>query len=185
MVTNTWLKEGDVVEISVPPLGVLTSPVASPKLSPFPTGPVRTCAAGVSKLGTDAQYLAIGSSSKVLHVEVSGPDDGIPVLFFHGLGATLHSYKAVVEAAGLEKKSRVILFDIEGHGRSPLSVKGHRGLTIEGFVQDGKEILDVLKVGRAHVVGHSMGGVWIVSCLVFFFLTVHLDDRHRFCSNLS
>src|SRR3979490_1402699 len=98
MATRTWLKEGDVVEISIPPLGTLRSPVASPNVPPFPVEPVRLLHTSPGHLPDyDPQRVLIGSPKKALHVEVSGPDDGHPVLFIHGLGSSLQSFKAAVE----------------------------------------------------------------------------------------
>ncbi|KIJ50960.1 hypothetical protein M422DRAFT_65578 [Sphaerobolus stellatus SS14] len=160
MSLKTWLKEGDIVEISIPPLGVLKSPVAPPTAAPFILDPVRSVKPQESSFpANDSRLLTIGPSQKQLHVEVSGSDNGPAVLFFHGLGATLQSYKAAVDVAGLSKKSKVILFDLEGHGQSPLSVQAHRGLSIAGFAEDGKAILDALNIKQAHIVGHSMGGL--------------------------
>ncbi|KAF8586775.1 hypothetical protein K439DRAFT_1631331 [Ramaria rubella] len=156
---GTWLKEGDIVEISIPPLGVLRSPVASPNALPFTASPVRVNNFLKSLLGKDIHRMLIGSPGKALHVEISGPEDAPPVIFFHGLGSSLQSFKAAIALAGLEKKSRVILFDLEGHGQSPLSPEGHKGLSIVQFAEDAKLILDTLNMKSAHIVGHSLGGL--------------------------
>jgi predicted alpha/beta-fold hydrolase len=156
---GAWLKEGDVVEISIPPLGVLRTPVASSNVPPFHVDPVRTHTLIGKFPSGDAHRMLIGSPPKALHVEVSGPEDGTPVLFFHGLCSSLQSYTGAVELAGLAQTHRVILFDLEGHGQSPLSPQAHKGLSIEQFADDAKAILDVLGMQTAHVVGHSLGGV--------------------------
>ncbi|KIJ49221.1 hypothetical protein M422DRAFT_777715 [Sphaerobolus stellatus SS14] len=158
MATKTSLKEGDIVEVTIPPLGVLISPVVSTTAIPLALEPGRS--GETQGISPDTRLLSIGVPTKYLHVEVTGPEDGHAVLFFHGLGSSLQSFKAAVEAAQLSKRSRVILFDLEGHGQSPLSSNAHSaGLSISGFAEDGKGLLDALEVKKAHVVGHSMGGL--------------------------
>ncbi|KAF8518680.1 putative hydrolase [Hysterangium stoloniferum] len=154
---GVWLKEGDIVEISIPPLGVLRSPVAAPNIALIPSSPVRTRNAFSSF--AKGGKVEVGSPPKALHIQVSGAEDGQPVIFFHGLGGSLQNYKAVIEIGGLEKTNRVILFDLEGHGLSPLSLQGRKGLSITQFADDGKDILDHFSISKAHVVGHSMGGM--------------------------
>lgn len=156
---GTWLKEGDIVEISIPPLGVLRNPVASPNISPPRVDPVRARTFPGITFDGDVHRMLIGSPPKALHVEVSGPEDGMPVLFFHGLCCSLQYYIGAVELAGLAKTHRVILFDLEGHGQSPLSLQARNGLSMEQFADDAKAILDNLGVQTCHIVAHSMGGV--------------------------
>jgi pimeloyl-ACP methyl ester carboxylesterase len=99
------------------------------------------------------------ANSKALHVEIFGPESGPVILFFHGLGGSLNFFRPIINMTGVDKSHRLVLFDLEGHGRSPLSSSGSSGLSIEGFAQDAKFLLDDMRVKTAHVVGHSMGGV--------------------------
>lgn len=149
MKPNVWLKDGDVVEVSIPPLGVLRSPVSSklPSVTRLPS---------TKTVAPDANRKVLNSTSKALHVELSGPESAPVILFFHGLGGSLNFFRPAIEVAGLDKTHRLVLFDLEGHGRSPLS---SASLSIEGFAQDAKALLDDMGVKKVHVVGHSMGGV--------------------------
>lgn len=152
MKPNVWLKDGDVVEVSIPPLGTLRSPVSSKPLSiaALPSTSATTTSA------PDVDIKTLKSSSKPLHVEVSGPESAPAILFFHGLGGSLNFFRPAIDKAGLDKTNRLILFDLEGHGRSPLSSSE---LSLLGFAKDAKALLDDMGISKAHVVGHSMGGV--------------------------
>ena len=80
MATGTWLKEGDIVEKSTPPLGTLRSPVAPANTSPFPLDPVRIRTLKRKLPVSDVHRVLIGTPPKALHVEVSEPEDAPPVL---------------------------------------------------------------------------------------------------------
>lgn len=79
---------------------------------------------------------------------------GDPVLFLHGLGATKGSFLPTVIA--LSGTHRAIAVDLPGFGDSykPLGVPYHPPFFARAVV----ELMDTLGVGRAHVVGNSMGG---------------------------
>lgn len=153
MSPNVWLKDGDVVEVSIPPLGTLRNPVSSRPLSPIQPSLSKASPASIVP---DVERKTLKASSKSLHVEVSGPESSPVILFIHGLGGSLNFYRPAIAASGVEKTHRLILFDLEGHGRSPLSSPE---LSIGGFARDAKALLDGMGVKKAHVVGHSMGGV--------------------------
>ncbi len=86
---------------------------------------------------------------KKLSVEKQG--SGEPVVFVHGLGSTLNVWEPQVRA--LVERFTLVRFDLEGAGRSP-----HAGaLSIDGWVQDLKAMLDALQIARASFVGHSLG----------------------------
>lgn len=83
---------------------------------------------------------------------------GEPVLLIHGLhaSATLNwNLNGVI--AELAKDHRVIAPDLPGHGRSdkPEQETAY-GVQV---VKDMVELLDQLKVERAHLVGYSLGGM--------------------------
>ena len=84
--------------------------------------------------------------------ESSGTGD--PVLFLHGLGGSLLDWEAQVEA--FSPKYRVIRLDVRGHGSSD---KPGGKYEVEQFTSDAIAVLRAAGVGRAHVVGISMGGM--------------------------
>lgn len=107
----------------------------------------------------EARYLAQASDLRIvdgvsLHVRDSGPRD-VPVLvLLHGLGSSLHTWEPWARA--LEGSHRVVRFDFPGHGLSGAmpdddyrDARTHRLLVA---------LLDSLHIGRATLVGNSMGG---------------------------
>ena len=80
---------------------------------------------------------------------------GTPVLALHGNGGTHGTFCAVIErlcAAGVG----VVAFDARAQGQS---TRGTEALTYELLAADAVCVLDALGVARAHVVGHSDGGI--------------------------
>jgi 3-oxoadipate enol-lactonase len=86
---------------------------------------------------------------KTLSVETQG--SGEAVVLVHGLGSSANVWEPQVRA--LADRFTMVRFDLEGAGRSPAAGT----LSIEGWVQDLKALLDHLKVASARFVGHSLG----------------------------
>lgn len=87
-------------------------------------------------------------------VEGSGP----PAVLIHGVGARLDNWDGV--AAVLARNFSVIRYDLRGHGRSS-KVSGPYSL--EMFADDAAALLDHLGIARAHMAGHSLGGMIAVT----------------------
>jgi pyruvate dehydrogenase E2 component (dihydrolipoamide acetyltransferase) len=89
-----------------------------------------------------------------------GPDDaGDPVVLVHGYGGDKNSWLFVQQPLA-EEERRAIALDLPGHGASTKDV-GDGSLqtlteTVSGF-------LDALGIGRAHLVGHSLGGAVVAA----------------------
>lgn len=62
------------------------------------------------------------------------------------------------QAADLSQDFRVITFDPRGIGQSKSDENGLRNLSMQTFVEDILQILDELKIAKAHVLGASFGG---------------------------
>jgi pimeloyl-ACP methyl ester carboxylesterase len=81
-----------------------------------------------------------------------GPEP--PVVLLHGFATSSHLWSGVVPI--LTARRRVIALDLLGHGRSdrpgkhPVNLRGHADRVIQ--------LLDLLQVERACVVGHDVGG---------------------------
>ncbi len=88
-----------------------------------------------------------------MHIEENGPAAALPVVFIHGFPFNSTMWKPQVEA--LKKTYRTIVYDVRGHGRSDA---GDGQYTIELFADDLTTILDERRIGKAVVVGLSMGG---------------------------
>jgi len=80
--------------------------------------------------------------------------DGPPVLAIQGVGIPGTGWLPQVE--GLGDRFRFAWYDNRGLGETNASLDG---LSIERLAADGLAVLDAQGVDRAHVVGHSMGGL--------------------------
>lgn len=91
-----------------------------------------------------------------LAYEVAG--EGPPVVFIQGMG--LHGAGWSPQVAGLSDRFRCVTFDNRGMGRSqPAAEK----LTVPLMVEDVVRVMDAAGIERAHLVGHSMGGLLAVA----------------------
>jgi pimeloyl-ACP methyl ester carboxylesterase len=79
---------------------------------------------------------------------------GAPVVFIHGFGASLYSWRRTLPAV-LAVGYRVIAFDNRGFG---FSGKPARGYSNAAYVRLVVALLDSLDLPSAVLVGHSMGG---------------------------
>jgi pimeloyl-ACP methyl ester carboxylesterase len=89
------------------------------------------------------------------HARVSGPDDGVPVLFVHGNASSSVFWEETMLAlpAGL----RGLAPDLRGYGDTDdVLIDATRG--VGDWVDDLLALLDALAIPKAHVVGHSLGG---------------------------
>ena len=93
------------------------------------------------------------SAVQVGHV-VTGREDGPVVVLSNSLGSTYHMWDA--QLAALEKRFRVVRYDTRGHGVSPVPDGPY---SIDDLADDLVDLLDRLGIGRAHLVGLSLGGM--------------------------
>jgi pimeloyl-ACP methyl ester carboxylesterase len=97
---------------------------------------------------------------------VSG--DGPPVLFIQGVGLGANGWQPQVDA--LASRFRCVTFDNRGIGDS---LQTGKKLSIPQMAADAIAVLDALRISRAHVAGHSLGGV--IACE----LALQAPDRVR------
>jgi 3-oxoadipate enol-lactonase len=90
-----------------------------------------------------------------LHVQDSGPGSGPPVLLLSGLGMSTQAWDPVARRLH-DGGRRVLRLETRGHGRSDAPVSGYR---LADLTDDVLAVLDALRVPRAHLVGHSLGGM--------------------------
>jgi len=77
------------------------------------------------------------------------------ILFQHGLNGHLEAYaKNLME---LSRTFHVIAFDYVGHGLSDKTIDAYNPLI---FVEQLRELMDVLQIESAHLSGESLGG-WV------------------------
>jgi pimeloyl-ACP methyl ester carboxylesterase len=106
-------------------------------------------------LGTHSS-VRVGEDDQVidaveLFLQDSGPLDGCPVLLLHGGSSSAATWARLT--ASLPER-RVIAPDLRGHGSSPRCAS----YPLDGYVADVVAALDRLRLDRAAVVGHSLGG---------------------------
>ncbi len=82
------------------------------------------------------------------------PGTGTPLLLIHGIGSNGDTWGRIPEelsARGL----RVVVVDLPGHGESS---RGRGDYSLGAMASSLRDLLDVLGIDRAHLVGHSLGG---------------------------
>jgi aminoacrylate hydrolase len=93
--------------------------------------------------------MSIGDCS--LYVEQHG--DGFPVLLISGLGGTAAYWTDQITA--FSREFGLVLHDHRGVGESD---HVRMSYTVERMAADVVALMDLLKIERAHIVGHSTGG---------------------------
>ena len=83
-------------------------------------------------------------------VEGNGP----PIIFVHGIGASRHAWDAIIPH--LRERYTCISYDLRGHGVSPAPPPPY---TLDQMVADLNRLQTKLNIERAHVIGHSLGGM--------------------------
>jgi pimeloyl-ACP methyl ester carboxylesterase len=121
-----------------------------------------------SRAELEAKYLAApGDMIDVLgiplHLRDTGPKQAPAIIMLHGFGSSLHAWEPWARA--LERDHRVIRFDLPGAGLSPPDPTGDYtdARTIEILIA----LMDRLGVGRASLIGNSIGGriAWTFAAL--------------------
>jgi FAD/FMN-containing dehydrogenase/pimeloyl-ACP methyl ester carboxylesterase len=89
-----------------------------------------------------------------LPVIEQGDEDGLPVVFLHGLSDSARSFEPLL--AQLPPSIRAIAVTQRGHGDAP---KPEGGYTFEQMAADVVGVLDAMGIDRAVIAGHSMGSI--------------------------
>jgi pimeloyl-ACP methyl ester carboxylesterase len=80
---------------------------------------------------------------------------GEDVTLIHGLATNLAFWRLEM-LLPLTRKHRVTLYDLRGHGYSHMPAAGYNSAEM---AEDLLRLLDYLQINRAHLIGHSFGGV--------------------------
>ncbi|MBB3264639.1 pyruvate dehydrogenase E2 component (dihydrolipoamide acetyltransferase) [Azospirillum sp. OGB3] len=80
-------------------------------------------------------------------------DGATTVLLVHGFGGDLDNWLFTIDA--LAEGATVYALDLPGHGQS---AKALPDPTLTGLSKAVRDFMDVVGIGTAHLVGHSMGG---------------------------
>jgi pimeloyl-ACP methyl ester carboxylesterase len=89
-----------------------------------------------------------------IYYELTGPEHGPLVLQFGGSLFGRANFDAVND--GFRERFRLLSFDATGYGRSSAPIEDY---TIEGWADEGAQLLDALGVERVLTHGTSMGGM--------------------------
>lgn len=92
------------------------------------------------------------SDSSPIHREWLRTGEGPPLVLVHGFGSELAIWRPLVSRLGLS--SPILALDLPGHGRSPAL----RQAGFDALVSTMEAALADEGVGRADLVGHSLGG---------------------------
>src|SRR5579885_1309279 len=79
--------------------------------------------------------------------------EGDALVLIHGLGANL-SFWFFGGAQRLAAQRHVVMYDLRGHGRSPMPRSGY---SLSAMAADLAGLLDSLGIAQADIVGHSFG----------------------------
>ena len=101
---------------------------------------------------SDVGYIAELPGGDV-QLKDDGPPDAPPIVLVHGFQASLRWWDGVTEI--LAREHRVIRLDLLGHGGSE---KPRDGYSMEEQGDLVAQAMEHLKISKAAVVGHSMGG---------------------------
>ncbi|MBQ2260186.1 MAG: 3-oxoadipate enol-lactonase [Loktanella sp.] len=89
-----------------------------------------------------------------LHYQITGPEDGAPVVFANALGTTLAIWDQVV--AHLPPGLRIIRYDMRGHGQSDAPDGPY---TMGQLISDAEAVCTAAGIRDALFVGLSVGGM--------------------------
>lgn len=107
----------------------------------------------------EAQYAQPPSAFVVidgvrLHLRDTGPRDAPALVMLHGFGSSLHTWDDW--ALGLQDRFRVVRFDLPGFGLTGADPSADYSEARTTALLEG--LMDHLRIGRATLVGNSMGG---------------------------
>jgi len=96
----------------------------------------------------------VRANGLVIHFSDEGRRDAPPLVFINSLGCDFRIWSEVAEI--LAPDFRIVLYDKRGHG---LSESGPDKAEMADYARDLAALLDSLGVGRAAIVGLSIGGL--------------------------
>jgi 3-oxoadipate enol-lactonase len=96
----------------------------------------------------------VKANGLVVHYVDQGRRDGAPLVFINSLGTDFRIWNEVAEI--LAPDFRIVTYDKRGHG---LSESGPDVNDIGDYAHDLAALLDILRIGRATIVGLSIGGM--------------------------
>ena len=105
-------------------------------------------------LGTEIRFVETPTYGRIRIAE-AGRRNAETILFQHGLNGHLEAYAKNLMA--LAERFHVVAFDYVGHGLSDKKIDDY---TPAVFAEQLRELMDALRIDRAHLSGESLGG-WV------------------------
>lgn len=99
---------------------------------------------------------ALRTSHGIIWTEQAGHGE-LPVLLIHGNSSCLEVFRHQIDGP-LARQTRLIAFDLPGHGRSSDAIDPARTYTLPGFADVSREVLSLLAIHEVAVLGWSLGG---------------------------
>ncbi len=129
------------------PVGSCVDAIAAP--------PVSTPVAKVDLDAFDAarKSVALPNGMTMAYVEMGNPA-GHPVILVHGYTDNARDWVPLVPY--LDPSDRLVLVDIRGHGQTSKPECCYNRLD---FAYDIKLLMDALQIGKADIIGHSLGSI--------------------------
>ncbi len=97
------------------------------------------------------------------HALLTGPDDGVPVVFVHGNVSSATFWEEVM--LGLPDGHRGVAVDLRGFGQTE-AVPVDPSLGLSDMAADVWALVDALELGKVHLVGHSLGGTVVMKAML-------------------
>ena len=80
------------------------------------------------------------------------------IVLLHGLGLSPVMFHPIINKLGWREKYRVVTYDLEGHGQTPL-FPATGDITLDKVKKTLSEVMDWVGVRKFSLIGHSLGGV--------------------------
>ncbi|SFF29511.1 Pimeloyl-ACP methyl ester carboxylesterase [Paenibacillus catalpae] len=109
----------------------------------------------MTKLSIANQTVTLPSGQSIAYYD-SGADTTPVVVLLHGYCGSSAYWEQVVEP--LSAKARILALDLRGHGLSSGETGPDETNAMELYADDLAAMLDQLKINKACVLGHSLGG---------------------------
>jgi pimeloyl-ACP methyl ester carboxylesterase len=119
-------------------------------------------------------HLTVEIDERALDAIVSGPEDGLPLVFHHGTPMANVQFSPFVDAA-TERGLRTVTYSRPGYGASTR----HEGRTVSDAARDTAAILDALGADRCLSLGWSGGGPHALACAAL------LPNRVAACATIA
>jgi pyruvate dehydrogenase E2 component (dihydrolipoamide acetyltransferase) len=148
--------EGETVPVGAL-LGVVAdSSVSDAELDAFVARFQEEFAAHVAEAGATApEPETIEAGGRRFRYLALGEGEGPPIVFIHGFGGDLNNWQFNQEALAENRATYAV--DLPGHGGSSKDLgSGH--VDVGALARAVVDFLDAKNVGKAHLVGHSLGG---------------------------